>query len=580
MHDEVDRALQAVMSGDRPCDRESWTLDFKLEKASREDAAKDLAEAASCFANAKGGSIIVGVADRERGAAALIGTTLNPEWLVRRIWELTEPHLLVEAELADREGVRLLIISVPMSVDLHAVSKRVSHRVGTSCEPMSPSDQVRVMEERRGIDWSAAPTEVPAEEADYYLRQVRRLLRNMPDQHRSYGDLSDGDLLRALGLVSTDGYLLKAGALLLTEPESSWRGDAPWTGLHARDDLIVYQYRKTPAGEPAEIARLGWPLLWSFERCIELIDARIDKSPVNLPNGQQVMLEDLPTGAVREAIANAIMHRDYRLHGPVTIEHSPTRLVVTSPGPLVPGVTVDNILSHPSKPRNRTLTKAVRMVGLAEEAGVGIDRMYREMIRAGHRPPEITEEAHQVRVTLSGGAPNKPIARFVASLPPEEAEDTDTMLVLFSLLSRRTLNATALSPIVQKPVEEAQATLHRLSSDSVRMLEPTRETARRRYPAYRLREHTIRELGTAVAYKRRTADEIDRKITSFVHEFGHVTNKAVQLMFDVRVERASEILGDLVARELLVKTSTNERGPGVRYGPGPKLPAKRAGRRA
>ncbi|MGH3516577.1 MAG: ATP-binding protein [Haloechinothrix sp.] len=63
--------------------------------------------------------------------------------------------------------------------------------------------------------------------------------------------------------------------------------------------------------------------------------------------------------------------------------------MVTSPGPLVAGVTVKNILTHPSKPRNRALTAAVRTLQLAEEVGRGVDRMYREMIRTGRPMPTI-----------------------------------------------------------------------------------------------------------------------------------------------------------------------------------------------
>jgi len=124
-------------------------------------------------------------------------------------------------------------------------------------------------------------------------------------------------------------------------------------------------------------------------------------------------LADLPERPVREAVVNAVAHRDWRLPESVAIEQAPTRLIVSSPGALVSGVTVENILAHPSKPRNRILTEAIRKLGLAEQAGVGIDRMYLDMIRGGHQPPTISATDH-VRVALVGGAPNKPVARYVA----------------------------------------------------------------------------------------------------------------------------------------------------------------------
>jgi ATP-dependent DNA helicase RecG len=202
------------------------------------------------------------------------------------------------------------------------------------------------------------------------------LLRTSPDPlRRAYATETTEDLLRILGLTSSDDMLVRAGELLFCEPASQL-------------PLIVYQYRRTPAGEPV-VTRPSGSLLSALRRALELISARLDTTPVNLPGGQQIQLTDLPEPAIREAVANAVIHRDYRLSGAVRVEHAPTRLTITSPGPLVQGVTVTNILTTSSRPRNARLAAAVRTLGLAEEAGVGVDRMYREMVRVGHVPPPV-----------------------------------------------------------------------------------------------------------------------------------------------------------------------------------------------
>jgi ATP-dependent DNA helicase RecG len=317
------------------------------------------------------------------------------------------------------------------------------------------------------------------------------------------------------------------------------------------------------------------PLVVAVTRVLELIDGRVDKTAVNLPKGQQISLSDLPEPAVREALVNAVIHRDYRLTGPVQVEHAPSRLAVTSPGPLVSGVTVDNILSTSSRPRNTGLTRAVRILGLAEEAGVGVDRMYREMVRVGHQPPQFAEEADRVRVTLLGGAPNQHLARYVATLPPPEADDADSMLILYQLLTKRTVTASTAARLLQKGVDEVEDVLRRLASEAVAMIEPTRETFRRRHPNYRLQEHVVSALGPAVSYRRRTTDEYDRKIIELVREIGHINARMVKIALDLDTTPVSRVLGDLVTREVLVKTSEAQRGPAVTYGPGPKFPHKR-----
>lgn len=560
---EVEEALDLIEGGRRGADLESIALELKRAQPSFEDTARDLAEAVACFANTPGGgTVVVGIDEKLPGRDAFLGCPHDGQALRRRIWELTNPSLTVMATATTRNDAELLILLVPEGLEVHAVGGRAHHRVGTSCEPMSASEQSRLLDDRRGADWSAEPTSRPASDVSpLALAAARQLLRVNPDRQRqAYGDLSDQDLLRALGVVNADGQLLRAGELLFCD--------------HGGPELIAYQFRRTPGGEPADVQRLGQPLLPALQRSIELIAARIERTPILLPSGQQVELPDLPDSPVREAIANAAAHRDWRLTDPISIEHSPTRLVVDSPGPLVSGITVDNILAHPSKPRNRTLIEAIRKLGLAEQAGVGIDRMYRDMIRTGHQPPQITESDY-VRVTLTGGAPNRNLARYVASLPGATADDVDAMLVLFTLLTQRTVTATRLEPVLQKPAAEVETVLRALAADEIAMLEPTRQSSRRRMATYRFREHALRELGTAVSYRRRTADEIDRKIVATVSELGQITNGVVQALLDVKVERASRILADLVDREILVKTSPHERGPRVTYGPGPRFPAKR-----
>jgi ATP-dependent DNA helicase RecG len=247
---------------------------------------------------------------------------------------------------------------------------------------------------------------------------------------------------------------------------------------------------------------------------------------------------------------------------------------VTSPGPLVSGVTPNNILTHPSKPRNPCLMNAARVLGLAEEIGRGVDRMYREMISAGRDIPHIESFHDHVRVTLAGGRANTQVARFVAQLPEQERDDTDAMLVLFRLCSVRTVSANDIASLLQKNPTEAQAALRRLAGDAIGVLEPTRVSARRAHPTYRLRGEVLKALGPAVPYQRRTVDEIDRKVIAHVQEYGKVTNRTVQNLLDVGINRSRDILADMVQRRLLRKTSAHERGPGVEYGPGARFPTR------
>ena len=252
---------------------------------------------------------------------------------------------------------------------------------------------------------------------------------------------------------------------------------------------------------------------------------------------------------------------------------------MTSPGPFVTGVTADNVLTTSPRARNPNLANAVRTLDLAEAAGVGVDRMYAAMARVGHQPPVYDADLQRVRVTLLGGAPNAYVARFVATLPAEHADAPDTMLVLLTLLKNRTTTASTMAPILQRSEIETTGVLEQLAAEPAAMIERTRATVRHVHGVYRLREHAITALGPAIAYRRRTQDESDRKIIGLLRETNEVNGRMVRLLLDVDRVTASRLLADLVERQILVKTSKAQRGPGVTYGAGLAFPKKRASRR-
>ena len=475
---------------------------------------------------------------------------------------------MVGARAEEFFGRALLIVEVFQSFDIHADKQgRASHRIGTGCVPMTPQEHRRLREERLGIDWSAQPSDCQFSDLSACaLATAREALSRLPDDRRPLAALSDVDLLRALGVVDEDGRLLRAAEVLFCEPSDPG------------DPAILYQYRQTPSGEASAVERLSQPLMPAFERTMELIWARRNVTPLTLSNGQQIEIADFPEAAVREALSNALIHRDYRIRQPVNIEHSPSAFVVISPGPLVGSVTRENILTHASTPRNPVLACAARLLRLAEETGRGVDRMFREMIRAGQDLPVIEDGVDYVRVVLSGGAPRTAISRFVAQLPTDERDDTDAMLVLFTLCQRRTITAEEMSVVLQKGTAETDLVLRRLAQDSPGIIEPTRESQRSKKKQYRLRGAALKGLGAAVRYHRRTVDEVDRKIIAHINEYDKITNRTLQNLFDIDVWRACDILADLQQRSLIVRTSKAARGPNVEYGRGSKFPRQR-GRR-
>lgn len=566
----VNDALALIFKGTRSASSlENQWLDFKTDKPSEKESHQDLAEAAVCFANASGGVIVVGVADSRVGQEAFVGTKLQIDPLRSRIHGLTEPSLVVTVQEVRYVGARLLVITVPEGLDVHSTRKGlVTRRWNDECLPMRPIDVSRLDDERRGADWTSQTSGRPLADADPdALLRVRSFLRTASDPaRRTLGSVSERDVLTGLRLVHADGNLTRAGEILLCRS-----GDA------TADDILVYQYRQTPGGEAVAAKRWGTPMILAFSEAMDNLSVRIGTTPVNTSAGQQLQIEDYPLAAVREALANALLHGDYRERRPVQIEHSPDSLSIRSPGPLVAGITPGNILTAGSRARFPLLTGACRTLGMAEELGQGVDRMFREMVRAGRSTPTVVVEHESADpatvVTLVGGPPNTRISKFVAELPESERNDTDALLIVHLLCQRKSVTARDVAPVVQRDIPATESILRRLASGDAQLLEPTAGTANRVHPNYRLRSAALVALGPAVAYHRRSSGEIDRKVIDHLREYGTINSATVQRIFDVDVYQARDILRDFVGREILVRISEQSRGPKVKYGPGAQFPA-------
>lgn len=359
----------------------------------------------------------------------------------------------------------------------------------------------------------------------------------------------------------SERHLTRAAVILFIGPSDD-----------ASQEAVIYQHRRTMSGEADFSRRWTGPLVSTFSEVFDAIRTRLNVTPVNLSTGQQIAMEDYPEVAVREALANALIHRDYRENEPVAIIHSPERLSITSPGPLVSGITASNILIRGTKPRYPLLARAANELGLVEYLGLGVNRMFREMARSGRSLPGLVAERDSVRINLEGGPPNVRVARLIASLPDELIEDTDTLLTIVALRQKRTVTAKSLTPLLQKAPDEVEVALRRMSSAPAALIEPSPATRSRRYPSYHLTGKTLSALGASLAYHTRTRDEVDRKVIEHVRDFEAINNAAVQRMLDVDVYASRDILRDLVVREVLVRTSTQTRGKAVRYGRGPKFP--------
>lgn len=200
--------LTQISRGKAAAELESPVLDFKTEGRSTKDFVNDLAGDAVCFANASGGTIIIGVRNSPGGSDAIVGcAVLDGAKLRSSIHDLTNPPLLVSVRELAWEADRVLIVEVPEGLEVHSTSQGgYRQRWETQCLPMAPSDVSRLADERRGGDWSSASTVFSIDDVDPRALDIARSLLSASQnaERRSLAPRSASEILGRLGLMASD----------------------------------------------------------------------------------------------------------------------------------------------------------------------------------------------------------------------------------------------------------------------------------------------------------------------------------------------------------------------------------------
>ena len=467
----VEQALHRLARGETPRGIETERLDVKEEPGRRgpggtvspgertsDEAADFLAAELACMANTPGGgALIVGVADD----GARIGTSLDPGWVRHRIWERTSGQLTIAARAEHLDGCRILILTSVEALAPVTYRGKLRWRVGTHCVEVDPVAWQARMLERLGFDWSDEPSGHTLDDVSPVACEVARAYLREPDGDDAGAGLAgatDADLLRRLNLVKDSRRLTNAGSLLFVE--------TPWPA-------VDYIRRDVPGGDSTLRVRGAGPLLAQVQK-VEQAGELANRVTHAAEGFARNRIRAIPPRTLREAIVNGIVHRDWRLPLPTTIEHVGDALTVTSPGGFVGGVNPANIITHPAVPRYRSLSEAMAALGLAEREGIGVDRMVRDMLAIGRPAPVISEiDGPYVRVVLLGGAPDEATAALVAALVPRGAGNIESLLLIEHLIQHGWVDAVSAIPVLQRssPTETAAA-IRRLADARMEPGEP------------------------------------------------------------------------------------------------------------
>lgn len=407
---------------------ENEHIEFKEAKTSF--SFERAADYCIALANEGGGKLILGVTDDRPRRVVGSRAFGNIEKLQKGL--LDSIHLRVDVEEVCHAEGRIVVLHVPsrpIGLPL-ARNGRFLMRSGESLVGMT-SDQIRRIHNEGMPDFSATICEQSdvTELSVEAIRTLRDAWRRKSGSAR-IDELTDTQLLADLGLVRPNGVTY--AAIILLGSDDAVRRHLPCAE-------IIFEYRSDESSirhqERLEFQR-------GFLLCNDDIWDAVNRRNDTEHYQVGLWLRDIPVfseSVIREAVLNAVSHRDYRLQGPVFIRQFPRKLQVLSPGGLPDGVTVDNIMDR-QVARNPLLATVLERCGLIERSGQGVDLMFSECLREGKALPDYSRtDEHQVYLTLPGEVQDASFVRFLETVDRDKqiGFTTEDLIILDHLKHKR-----------------------------------------------------------------------------------------------------------------------------------------------
>lgn len=543
--------LQALIVGG-----ETLQLEFKSERqASLND--RDLTAAVVCLANSQGGLVMIGVEDTGEvtGARHRHAQITDLNRLQATLRARTVPGIEVRASLLSTPDGNVLCVEVPRSPVTVSTAdglcvRRVMGAQGPECVPYHPHQHVGHGVALGAEDFSAQLCREAGWRAldPLQFERARRLIAALRGDSALL-ELDDREMAKALRVVETEGDELVpniAGLLLFGRKAELERHlathQAAFQVLTADAEVRANDFFREPLLELAEL----------FEA---RFDARVQEREVEV-GLIRVPVPDYARSAFREALLNALFHRDFRRLATVHIQWHPDRLELSSPGGFPEGVTPSNLLVHEPLPRNARLYEAAKRIGLVEQTGRGVDRVYLGQLRYGRPPPDYSRSDNTgVRLTLRGGVDSLDFAGFVFERERRQGPMTvEQMIVLNRLFHERRLTSEDVAADIQRSIGAARAVLERLVEEGL-----AEARGERRGRVYHLTARFYEVIGHPEAYIRVHGIDAIRQeaaVLQFVQAHGRVKRENVTELCGLTGKQATALLGRLVGEGKLSRHGT------------------------
>jgi ATP-dependent DNA helicase RecG len=360
---------------------EGKTIEFKETLPSKNQIAKTVV----AFSNTAGGKIILGIADKSSAIKGISDDQVMswPDLIANVIYDQCYPNIIPEISMIPFEEKSLLIVEIfpgslkPYYLKKKGRSKGVFIRVGAS-NRMADDDMIQELERQR-MNISYDEQVLHQYTPDHLnLSKLSADFKELAGKTLDFSDFLNLKLLKKEHHHHpTVGGLLLAPQKDLSEFEYCGIKAARFKG-NDMDEFIDHKEFRGALYDQVNMAM-------NFARQYIAKNGKIQEL-------QRIDQYEIPLPAIREALMNAVVHRDYSLRGSdIKFAIFDDRIEITSPGALPKSIEIEDIIAGRSEIRNIVIARFFKEINYIEQWGTGIQKMIRQCESAGLKAPHMIE---------------------------------------------------------------------------------------------------------------------------------------------------------------------------------------------
>lgn len=505
------------------------------------------------FANNKGGTLYFGVEDN--GEVTGCDGNYDLQNIIESIYEKTRPSIFVDPEEIEYNGKKVIALTVVSDGITHATTDgRCLKRLGKNSKPFYPDEMSNRYSEIQSSDFSGRilsdSTEDDINKLEVYKLKEKLKARN-PES--TLADMDDIAFLRDLALVKSDSGNIKltvAGLLFVGKEQAINR-------LLPQAEVIYLHYSELNLEEYDARLDMKAPIISVIDRLSEKIQD--SNRIVNVQVGLfRLEIVDFPEKVFQEALLNALSHRDYQSQGAVYVKHYPDKIVIENPGAFLDGITENNIITHPSVPRNKLIAETLQHLKYVQRTGQGVDIIFREMISSGKPFPEYKSYNDAVSLTIYSAIDDIDFVKFVANEENglSRSFSLSELMILRYLKDNRKITMSEAEILIQEARDQAQNACNNLKRYGLIELSGNE---------YMLTAKIYDELKNSVDYTKDKAIQYIKAremILEYIRDRGFINNELVRELCGFSQKQARIIL-QRMRKENLIELS--EKGRYAKY---------------